>query len=240
MYRDAYQRLITNPDRQLFVPIIQWIDRTSVTGNDRFSLKPYMFTPAIFKVEFRNTIEAWGYHEFLPKPSTSSAQNQTQTQGNNICNYHMELYTVLLPFTSAGPRLRNVKLPLGPDGFMSVDIITCILFVIQDMQEGDALCGRFGSHATGIQRHCRACNVHANDLDNPHAVCSFLNKEEMHVIATSENAELRKQYSQHYLNNAFRYIPLADPIHGIFGATPVETLHLFRKGLIEKVTFLVI
>ena len=240
VYRDAYQRLITKPDRQLFVPIIQWIDRTSVTGNDRFSLKPYMFTPAIFKVEFRNTIEAWGYHGFLPKPSTSSAQNQTQTQGNNIRNYHMELYTVLLPFTSASPRLLNIKLPLGPDGFMYVDIITCILFVIQDMQEGDALCGRFGSHTTGIQRHCRACNVPAHDLDNPHAVCRFFTKEEMHVIATSENVELRKQHSQHYLNNAFGYIPLADPIRGIFGATPVETLHAFRKGLIEKVTFLVI
>ena len=62
----------------------------------------------------------------------------------------------------------------------------------------------------------------------------------MHVIATSEDADLQKQYSQHYLNNAFRYIPLADPIRGIFGATPVETLHAFRKGLIEKVTFLVI
>jgi hypothetical protein len=48
VYRDAYKRMITNPERQFFVPIIQWIDRTSVTGNDRFSLKPYMFTPAIF------------------------------------------------------------------------------------------------------------------------------------------------------------------------------------------------
>ena len=48
VYRKAYDRLITDPQKQLFVPIIQWIDRTSVTGNDRFSLKPYMFTPAIF------------------------------------------------------------------------------------------------------------------------------------------------------------------------------------------------
>ena len=134
-----------------------------------------------------------GLSWFLPKPNTSSAQNQTQTQGNNKRNYHMELYTVLMPFTSAGPRLHNIKLPLGPDGFMCVDIITCILFVIQDMQEGDALCGRFGSHTTGIQRHCWACNVHANDLDNPHAECRFFTKEEMHFIATSENVELRKQ-----------------------------------------------
>jgi hypothetical protein len=29
-------------DSCLFVPIIQWVDRTHVTGNGRFSLKPYM------------------------------------------------------------------------------------------------------------------------------------------------------------------------------------------------------
>jgi hypothetical protein len=37
VYQNAYSGLITNPSRQLFVPIIQWIDRTSVTGNGRFS-----------------------------------------------------------------------------------------------------------------------------------------------------------------------------------------------------------
>jgi hypothetical protein len=52
VYRTAYEHFITNPAWQLFVPIIQWIDQTSVTGNDRFSLKPYMFTPAIFTESF--------------------------------------------------------------------------------------------------------------------------------------------------------------------------------------------
>ena len=46
-HRTAYKRFITNPSRQLFIPIIQWIHQTPVTGNDRFSLKPYMFTPVI-------------------------------------------------------------------------------------------------------------------------------------------------------------------------------------------------
>ena len=62
VYRDAYATLVQYPERQLFVPIIQWIDRTSVTGNDRFSLKPYMFTPAIFKEQF--PIQEWGYQDF--------------------------------------------------------------------------------------------------------------------------------------------------------------------------------
>ena len=60
------------------------------------------------------------------------------------------------------------------------------LFVIQDVQEGDALCGQFGSHTTGIQRHCRACNVSADDLDNPQAECKLLETNEMHLIASNQ------------------------------------------------------
>jgi hypothetical protein len=48
VYREAYSKYVKHPERELFVPIIQWIDCTSVTGNDRFSLKPYMFSPAKF------------------------------------------------------------------------------------------------------------------------------------------------------------------------------------------------
>jgi hypothetical protein len=88
VYRDAYRRMITDPTRQLFVPIIQWIDRTHITGNGRFLLKPYMFTPAIFKEEFRRKIQAWRYHGFLPKTKLSSAQNQSsRKQGDNVRNY---------------------------------------------------------------------------------------------------------------------------------------------------------
>jgi hypothetical protein len=54
VYRDAYACYLTNPQMQFFVPVIQWIDCTQhVTGNTWFSLKPYMFTPAIFTETFR-------------------------------------------------------------------------------------------------------------------------------------------------------------------------------------------
>ena len=144
VYRNAYARLITNPPNcQLFVPIIQWIDCTTVTGNDQYALKPYMFTPAIFKEKFCCTIQAWGYHGFLSKSKDSSAQNKTKSQGDNVRDYHAQLYKVLESFTSAGPKLCIVTLPIGPTGSMCVDIVTCILCAIQDMQEGDLLCGRF-------------------------------------------------------------------------------------------------
>jgi hypothetical protein len=71
VHRNAYADLITDPNSQFFVPIIQWIDRTTVTGNDQYSLKPYIFTPPIFKEKFRRTIQAWGYHGFLPRSKAS-------------------------------------------------------------------------------------------------------------------------------------------------------------------------
>jgi hypothetical protein len=78
VYQEAYSKYIKHPERELFVPIIQWINRTSVTGNDRFSLEPYIFTPAIFTEKFCRKIDAWWYHGFLPKSRASSAQNQVQ------------------------------------------------------------------------------------------------------------------------------------------------------------------
>jgi hypothetical protein len=240
VYQNAYSRLITNPSRQLLVPIIQWIDRTSVTGNDRFSLKPYMFTPAIFTESFRRTIQAWGYHGYLPKSKTSTAQNQTQLQGDNIRNYHAQLSQVLHSFRTSESRLRGVTLPMGPTGVIVVDIVPCILFVIQDMQEGDMLCGRYGPHTPQIQRQSRSCNVDYKGLACHNRKCKYLYAAPMHSIAQSDDLALRQRWSQHGLDNAFQHVAMADPDRGIFGATPVETLHAFRKGLVEMVTHVVI
>ena len=242
VYRDAYKRLIKDPARkQLFVPIIQWIDRTSVTGNERFSLKPYMFTPAIFTEKFRRSIKAWGYHGFLPKKKASSAQNKVLRQGDNLRNYHKELHAVLDSFRKCGPSLRDVYLPIGPKGKMKVDIVTCVLFIVQDMQEGDMLCGRFGVHTSGIQRSHRCCDVNYENLRSSDVVCKYLVASEMDAIAMHPtDDETRQRWSQHKLDNAFTYIEFADPVRGIYGATPCETMHAVRKGTIEKVTKLVL
>ena len=62
----------------------------------------------------------------------------------------------------------------------------------------------------------------------------------MAQIANSLDDSICQQWSQHYLNNAYDYVPMADPVRGIFGATPVETMSALRKGIIELVTFCVL
>jgi len=105
--------------------------------------------------------------------------------GDNIRNYHAELKCVLASLQSAAENLRDVWLPIGPGETpnMKVNIIPCILCIIQDMQEGDMLCGRFGPHTPGIQRHCRSCDIDYDNLDNPDIDCKKLFANPLHQIA---------------------------------------------------------
>ena len=148
VYRKAYDRLITDPQKQLFVPIIQWIDRTSL-----FTEALHVHSSHAYLQKNSEGVSRHGaIMAFLPKRKSSSAQKQTLRMGNAIRIYHKELDAVLESFWNCSPQLCGVHLPIGPKGRICVDIVTCVLFIIQDVQEGDMLCGRYGVHTSGIQR----------------------------------------------------------------------------------------
>ena len=111
------------------------------------------------------------------KVKTSTAQNQTQLQGDNIRNYHAQLSTVLQSFRTSKSRLRGVTLPIGPLGVMTVDIIPCILFVIQDMQEGGHVVWTF--------------LVHTRGKFNANLVCAMSTTKIWHVTTSNVNICMR-------------------------------------------------
>jgi hypothetical protein len=133
----------------------------------------------------------------LPKSKTSTAQNQTQLQGDNIWNYHAQLSQVLHSFRTSESRLRGVMLPMGPTGVIVVDIIPCILYVIQDMQEGDMLCGRYGPYTPQIQRQSGSCNVDYEGLACHKRKCKYLYADPMHSITQSDDLAIQQRWSQH-------------------------------------------
>ncbi len=94
-------------------------------------------------------------------------------------------------------------------------------------------------HAT-IQRQLRACSADYEGLTCHNRKCKYLHADPMHSIAQSDDLAIRQCWSQHGLDNAFQHVEMADPDRGIFGATPVEALHAFGKGLVEMVTHVVI
>jgi hypothetical protein len=126
---------------------------TDLSSNLTFSHLPFIQNHFGTPFKFVATID------ICQKSKTSTAQNQTQLQGDKIWNYHAQLSQVLHSFRTAESRFYRVTLPIGPHGVIFVDIVPCILYVIQDMQEGNMLCGRYGPHMPQIQRQLSLCNV---------------------------------------------------------------------------------
>jgi hypothetical protein len=54
-----YHRLVTNPSKQLLCPLICYTDSTQIDSLSRFSLEPYLFTPALLSHAARSKANAW-------------------------------------------------------------------------------------------------------------------------------------------------------------------------------------
>lgn len=235
VYQDNHHRFITDPKRPtLVVPLISWFDRTHVTANGKFGLQPYMFTFGIFNEETRRSLKAWMVLGYMPAYDASSAERNTLKQGQYLRDYHTQLGVMLKSFKDNAFTLHDQVLPVGPSGSTTCDVKFVILHVIQDMEEGDRLAGRFKPHTPGIKRQVRACNVNYENLANPKIICQFVTAKQMKKIAESEDAELRQRWSMHHIKNCFHEIPFMDAKRGIFGATPSEILHCVRMGPLKE------
>ena len=180
VYQDNFHKFITDKARpQLVCPIISWFDRTHVTESGRFTLQPYMMTFAIFTEKFRRTLEAWFVLGFMPASKASSAEKKTYKQGQSLRDYHKQLDKLFETYRDCPRVLENIQIPIGPNGSTVVDLIMPMLYIIQDMEEGDKLCGRFGTHQKQVKRHNRACNVNFNSLSNPWVRCKFVTARHM-------------------------------------------------------------
>jgi hypothetical protein len=84
-----------------FFHIIQWIDWTSVAENDRFSLKPYMCTPAILRKPFVEHSKLGDIMVFFQSirtpPHNTKARNLVSTFAISTLNFVLSWKRSVLP-----------------------------------------------------------------------------------------------------------------------------------------------
>ena len=62
VYQDMYRRLVANPSKQLLCPLICYTDGTQIDALSRFSVEPFLFTPAVLSHAARCKSDAWRHH----------------------------------------------------------------------------------------------------------------------------------------------------------------------------------
>jgi hypothetical protein len=166
-----YNTLITDPKRQLLVPIILCFDKSHVTnGSNRFGLEPGSFLLSLFTEQTRRRTDAWRMLGFVHQVLKSSAENAALQADTNVNNYHHQLCVLLhvIAQVQAGldERLQNVTLTIDGNTFQC-DLVVPIMCVITDTLAANIVCGHYNSASAELSRLHRACDCSHKQLDDP-------------------------------------------------------------------------
>jgi hypothetical protein len=234
-----YRRLVANPSKQLLCPLICYTDGTQIDALSRFSVEPFLFTPAVLSYAARCKSDAWrpfGYVQHLK--SNLRSDNCKLSSSGKARNYHAQLQAMLKRSlqrvqTGVDARLQNVEIYCF-ERCLRVDVLCPILFIAADTPAADKLCAHYSSYSEGVKRLTCSCDVSFSDLDDPNFACHPVTWDVMHMISTTGSKEQCAAVSQHQCHNAFANIEIGDPVYKIFGALPTDPMHSVRKGIMAR------
>ena len=233
-----YQLTVASMDcNNCFVcPLIFYVDKTNIDPvKSRFNLEPLNFTLAIFNRNCRSQYQFWRTLGYIPEIPESYQKNPTA--GWKARNYHIMLNTLLqgLQDIHNDPKiLDNFYLKIGDDHVQQVNLRIPVAYFIADTQGADKLCGRYVIYRDNINRMHRSCTCRPADATNTTQECEWVEMEEMMEVINRNNKMELEAYSQHYIpNHAFQVIDFGSNIHGIYGATPSDTLHGLKLGVMQ-------
>ena len=228
--RDSIQKLCKD-EKDIFCGIVLYTDGTQLGQFVKGTLEPVMFTLSIFNRETRNQSYAWRPLGFLKKPN-DVVRNNTETQedlkGRPVRNYHRALRYVLSGIKHYQEH-GGIQCDLDLCGHFhkNVTFKIPIICMICDCETADVACGRYRSHAEGVNLVCRDCDCPTSEADNYAFPCNLRKSADFHNKTQDE----LQQLSHYRLDNVFDELLMCDEKHGIHCATPPEILHWKNAGL---------
>ena len=228
----AHKRLCKN-DNDVLWPLIMYNDEINFDKYGKLKLDPFSVSFGRLPIHIRNQAFAWRYFGMIHSIKYYDSENKMDSK-TKMKIYHMVLSRLF----------RSVKeiqeeggipfdLPMRDGSTKRVNLIIYTQFVVGDTKGHDYLCGRMGSHSLGMAQHVRDCCVVPNDSDNVWMKCQF---RKLSDVTSLQDDEEFNRISFRNINNALYNLEMGDEVHGIFGATNGEPLHLLQMQLLELIT----
>ena len=147
-YRELYQAFAQGKN-QLLVPIIMYLDGTTIDSKGHINICPVSFTTSLFSEKARRDVKFWrplGYVPDLNRKRSGAMNNFDRIgegKGRTTRNFHKVMDTLMAGLAKAQAgldnRLKQVPLKLC-DRWFVVELVCPLLFVINDGKQGDQLC----------------------------------------------------------------------------------------------------
>ena len=260
-YRDTYNELITDPQKQILVPIILYVDGT-VTGQFvDLPITAVQIALGIHTRAARDKAYCWGTLGYIPDPSKVKShgkrqlidsghvegtndyhellENEGQIADNNV-HSSQDLHTMLEKILESYKKIQEKGLiwdfVYNGKVYRDTELVFFIAFIKCDTDEADKLCGSYTSRGRNVSQLCRFCECPTAESGNPLVRYPLKTKEKIDRLVKRRDIEALKGLSQQCMENAF--YPLRFGSHSpqhIHGATPLEMLHALLLGLFMNV-----
>jgi len=248
----------------MVIPVSVYFDATGTDAYQRYSLEPCAFQLHLCNRTTRNNPRSKRVLGYVPtldrKSSAQSSRDRNSSgyvgKGRSVRNWHKAASIILQSFQDAqGFDKRVVGFIRIGDKVKLVRLFFPLAFVCGDAKSQDKVCGRYGSIMT--RRSTRSCDVHYFDLDNYRRKCTHLKfsdiekyndaalkhhdllpmdegPQDANMPTKDEAISKLESLSQHMHINAFCELNMGNNARGIFGATPIDLMHAFQHGVLER------
>ena len=259
-YRKTYQKLITEPGRQLLVPLIGYIDG-AVTGQfDKLEVTAFKFTFGIFNRKARDLLWIWKTLGVVPNYSKEASRAKKMMQesqhiagtglylsdgegeddnaedsAHNAQDFHSLMAAILESYGKLEKKSLLWDLNYKGKLYRNVELVFYIAFIKCDTSEADKLCGQFRSRTKKISMLCRYCCMPQEHTDNKLARYPYKTVPQLQELQRAHDVEALKKLSQQPIENAFHSLRFGlQNNRGIHGACPLEMLHALLLGMFMR------
>ena len=192
-YIDTYNDLITNPQKQILVPTILYVDGT-VTGQFvDLPITAVQIALGIHTRVARDKAHCWGTLGYIPDPSKVKSHGKRQlidsghVEGTNDChellqnegqvaqnsNVHpsQDLHVMLEKILESYQKFQKKGLiwdfVYNGTVYYDIELVFFVPFIKCDTDEADKLCGSFTARGRNVAQLCRYCECPTRDSGNP-------------------------------------------------------------------------
>ena len=224
-FQESMALLINDPENELLVPVLFYLDALVLDAYGKLSLEPLSFTLGIFLRHLRNQKHAHRTLGFVEDLDHLHGANQVSPE-QKANDYHHILSIILEDF-------KKTQREGGFDWDFVIDGVTYrkklrfhLMFIIGDCKGHDMVCGRVSAHTTkGL---CRDCDCTLASADDPMVKCTMFKQSDIEVM---DKKDLKNISFRKLRKNAFSGLEYGANIWGINRATPPEPLHLILLGI---------
>ena len=262
-YYATWHDLITDPTKQILLPIVMYIDGSQTGVWADLELTPVKIALGIFNRLARKEGQFWGTIGYIPTITKDKSRGRRAMVDSGHANTTMEYHQLMRDEGMIGAKMKNAHpaqdlhtmldtilqgfVKLQKTGFKwdlfyngklhkGVEFVPFVTFMRADMEEADKICGAYTCRALTVSQLCQKCETPSCETNNHLANYPAKTVKKIDRLVRNKDQEGLRQLSQQPIDNAFYKLQFGTHNgQGIHGACPMDMLHAVLLGLFKYV-----